>query len=112
MSDEDDRNEVVLVGRLAAPPMARQLPSGDTVTSFRVVVRRPASARHRPSSPTVDALECSAWRGELRRRVRAWEAGDLVEVAGAVRRRFWRSTSGAASTWEVEVARARRLARG
>ena len=111
MVTEDDRNEVVLVGRLSGPPMARELPSGDVVTSFRVVVRRPENARRGPNSPVVDALECAAWRGDVRRVVRSWASGDLVQVAGSLRRRFWRSASGAASTWEVEVAKARRMER-
>ena len=111
MPTEDDRNEVVLVGRLSAPPMARELPSGDVVTSFRLVVRRPVSARRGASSPTVDALECAAWRGDVRRVVRSWSPGDLVQVVGSLRRRFWRSASGAVSTWEVEVAKARRMER-
>ena len=111
MATEDDRNEVVLVGRLSAPPMARELPSGDVVTSFRVVVRRPESARRGANSPVVDALECAVWRGDVRRVVRSWGPGDLVQVAGSLRRRFWRSASGAVSTWEVEVAKARRMER-
>lgn len=108
---EDDRNEVVLVGRLTAAPSARELPSGDAVTAFRLVVRRPDSARRHARAPRIDALECSAWRGDVRRTVRSWVAGDLVEVSGSLRRRFWRSAAGAASAWEVEVAKARRLAK-
>ena len=111
MSTKDDRNEVRLVGRLAAPPYARELPSGDAMTSFRVVVRRNDADRRRPTSPTVDALECAAWRGDVRRKLRSWGAGDLVEVSGSVRRRFWRSATGPASIWEIEVSAARRLAR-
>jgi single-strand DNA-binding protein len=106
-----DRNDVVLVGRLAAPATLRELPSGDDVMSFRVVVRRPDGKRRRPGSPTVDALECAAWRGDVRRVVRAWSAGDVVEVTGALRRRFWRSGGRPASVWQIEVSKARRLAR-
>jgi single-strand DNA-binding protein len=103
------RNEVVLVGRLSAEPVERELPSGDRVTSFRIVVRRPTDVR-RPGR-AVDALDCAVWRAELRRSVSRWAVGDLVEVSGAVHRRFWRGAAGPASAWEVEVSRVRRVAR-
>ena len=106
-----DRNEVVVVGRLVAAPTVRELPSGDTLASFRVVVRRPESSRRRPGSPRVDALECAAFRGDVRRTVRSWAEGDVVEVAGALRRRFWRSGGAPSSVWEIEVGKARRLVR-
>ena len=109
--DRVNRNEVVLVGRLAAAPILRELPSGDRVLSFRVVVRRPAGDPRRPGSPTVDALECAAWRAAPRRSVRTWAEGDVVQVSGALRRRFWRTGGVPASVWEIEVAQARRLSR-
>lgn len=105
----DGRNSVVVCGRLAAEPQRRTLPSGDELTTFRLVVRRPDP---RPRGPSVDTLDCVAWRGDVRRRAGAWQPGDLLEVEGALRRRFWRSPSGPASRTEIEVARARRLARG
>lgn len=113
----DHRNEVVLVGRLAVAPEVRTLPSGDQLTSFRLVVARPPhSSRPRgaqpPSRPvSVDALECVSWVVGVRRSVATWAPGDIVEVTGALRRRFWRSAGGAASRCEVEVARARRIRR-
>jgi single-strand DNA-binding protein len=36
--------------------------------------------------------------------------GDVVEVEGSLRRRFWRVGAGAASRSEVEVTRVRRVA--
>ncbi|MFL6137577.1 MAG: single-stranded DNA-binding protein [Frankiaceae bacterium] len=98
-------NEVVLRGRLAAPAESRQLPSGDLIASFRLVVDRPARRRKRPGdrAPTVDTLDCVAWRAALRRAALAWRAGDTVEVTGALRRRFWRSPTGPVSRCEVEV---------
>ncbi len=104
-------NEVRLVGRLAAGPEERTLPSGDVLGSFRVVVGRPAVRRGRERAPTVDTIDCAVWRGDVRRVVRGWVAGDVVEVTGALRRRFWRGGAGAASRTEVEVRRARRVAR-
>src|SRR6478609_4471430 len=86
------RNEVVLLGRLAAPPEERVLPSGDEIVTFRVVVERAARQRvDGRREPTVDTLDCSVASLALRRRVLNWLAGDLIEVEGALRRRFWRS---------------------
>lgn len=111
------RNEVVLVGRVAAVPELRTLPSGDVLATFRLVVGRPSvsggrSARVPSSRPvTVDALDCVSWRGNVRRVVTGWAAGDVVEVTGSLRRRFWRAGAGTASRCEVEVAGVRRLRR-
>jgi single-strand DNA-binding protein len=111
-------NEVRLVGRLAVEPVHRELPSGDPLVSFRLVVERDAvavrAARAGGSSrsPTVDTLECSAWRRDVQRTLARTGPGDVLEVQGALRRRFWRTGSGAASRSEVEVVRVKRLAPG
>ena len=112
----EDRNEVLLVGRLAGPPEERTLPSGDPITAFRVIVRRCSAAgrghqdaSQPPRRATVDTVDCTAWRAEARRLLRGWRTGDIVEVTGALRRRFWRSPGGPASRYDVEVARVRRL---
>jgi single-strand DNA-binding protein len=102
-------NEVRLVGRLSQEPELRTLPSGDPLWTFRVVVPRkdpPAGSR-----ATVDALDCAVWRGRSRRTVATWRAGDMVEVSGAVRRRFFRAGGGAVSRVEIEVAGARLIRR-
>jgi single-strand DNA-binding protein len=102
------RNEVRLVGRLAAPPVTATLPSGDVVVSWRVVVDRDPRSR-RP--PTVDTVDCAAWSRTLQRRVAAWQPGDVVAVDGVLRRRFWRGPSGAVSRYEVEASSVNRLSR-
>ena len=104
-----ERNDVTLVGRLAAPAEERGLPSGDAIATFRVVVGRPP----RPGSraPAVDALDCVAWSAAARRTVLGWTKDDVVEVTGALRRRFWRGAGGAVSRTEVEVLKARRVAK-
>jgi single-strand DNA-binding protein len=107
-------NEVHLVGRLAAPPESRELPSGDVLLSFRLVVGRgPRGARRGASArtPTVDTLDCAVWRADLQRRAARLDEGDVLEVHGSLRRRFWRSGAGTpASRSEVEVLRLRRVA--
>jgi single-strand DNA-binding protein len=108
------RNEVVLVGRVAAKAEQRQLPSGDVLMTWRLVVdrgpnRRPVPDGVRPA--TVDALDCVAWSGQVQRAAGGWEPGDVVLVEGSVRRRFWRVPTGASSRYEIEVVKAKRLAR-
>jgi single-strand DNA-binding protein len=97
-------NAVVLEGRLSGEVAQRELPSGDTLVSFRVVVDRPPGDRSRQR---VDALECVAWSPRVRRSAARWCAGDVVHVEGAVRRRFFRAGQAAASRVEIEVVRAR-----
>ena len=103
-------NEVHLVGRLAGEPRRRELPSGDVLVSFRVVGSRgPARKGSRAGAPTVDTLDCAAWRADVQRSVERAGDGDLVELHGSLRRRFWRVGAGAASRSEVEVVRMKRL---
>ena len=101
-------NEVRLAGRISAGPVERVLPSGDVLWTFRLVVPRPADRATRQS---VDALECAVWGGRVRRSVAGWDVGDVVEVSGAIRRRFFRTAGGPASRVEVEVAAGRLIRR-
>jgi single-strand DNA-binding protein len=87
------------------------LPSGDVVLSCRVVIDRPVRDRGPQGRVRVDALDCSIWSATLRRRMSTWVDGDVVEVTGVLRRRFWQTGSGAQSRIEVEVRKAKRLAR-
>ena len=68
------RNLVFLVGRVSSQPMERELPSGDKVVTFRVVLprdRSPMTARSRQASDWVD---CAAWGGRSRRSAASWQA--------------------------------------
>ena len=105
----DAVNEVRIVGRISQPPEERVLPSGDVVWSFRVVVPRPAGAAQ--VRQQVDALDCAAWSARARRSVATWGVDDVVEVSGAVRRRFFRAGGGAVSRFEVEMAGGRVIRR-
>lgn len=102
-------NEVRLVGRVSSSPEFRELPSGDVVGTFRIVIPRPEHARK--GRQTVDVIDCAVWSPRLRRSVAKWESDDVVEIEGAVRRRFFRSAGGAASRVEVEVSAARQVRR-
>jgi single-strand DNA-binding protein len=49
--------------------------------------------------------------GRLKSQVDGWHADDVVEVAGALRRRFFRIGGATASRVEVELARGRIIRR-
>jgi single-strand DNA-binding protein len=96
-------NQVRLQGRLSADPQLRELPSGDTMWHLRVVVERPAPAGQERPRQRVDSLECAVRTGRLKSQVGRWSAGDVVEVAGALRCRFFRVGGATASRVEVEL---------
>lgn len=106
----EHRNDVHLVGRVSADPVLTTLPSGDSVATVRLVVERPRPAAGRGQRLPVDTLACAAWVPALRRTVMRWGPGDVVEVDGSLRRRFWRAEGVPQSRYEIELSRARRLA--
>jgi single-strand DNA-binding protein len=108
-SQPDEVNEVTLVGRLSQPAEEQVLPSGDGLWKFRVIVARSGAAAARAS---VDALDCVVWAKRPARSVAAWRAGDVVEVRGSLRRRFFAPAGGGrVSRCEVEVSSARLIRR-
>lgn len=106
-TDRPSRNEVTLCGRVAAPAEERELPSGDSLLTGRLIVDRDAAALN--SAQRVDTIDCVAWLARVQRTMRNWQAGDIVEIEGSIRRRFFRGASGSVSRVEVEVKRARRV---
>lgn len=109
MDTPPHRNCVTLLGRVAAPSETRELPSGDLVTTFRLVVDRPPARGE--TRRRVDALDVTCWGARPRRSAAVLGADDLVEVEGSLRRRFFATGGGRASRYEVEAARVRRLRR-
>ncbi|MDQ6875401.1 MAG: single-stranded DNA-binding protein [Actinomycetota bacterium] len=86
------------------------MPSGDAAVVWRVVVDRAAGPASRPPAGSrVDTLACIAWAAGARRAALRWQIGDVVEIDGALRRRFWRSATGPTSRYEVEVHKGRRV---
>ncbi len=112
------RNEVVLSGRLGADAEERELPSGDRIATLRVVVpREPQTGRRRSTADaarraTVDTIDVVCWTGATRRTAMRLRAGDLVEIEGALRRRFFGGPAGRQSRYEVEAAALRRVSGG
>jgi single-strand DNA-binding protein len=102
----EHRNEVVVAGRLKAPPKSKVLPSGDQIVTWRLIVARPKS---RASRQSTDWVDCVAFGARVRRAAMSWEVDDVIEVNGALRRRFWRGANGLTSGCEIDVVRATRL---
>ncbi len=107
----EGHNEVVLGGRVSGQPTVRVLPSGDELVSWRLVVGRDNRGLSPGGRqlPTVDTIDCVAFKAGVRRAATRWIGGEVIEVRGELRRRFWRGTQGAASRCEVEVLQIRKL---
>lgn len=109
-------NTVELVGELAAPAEVRQLPNGDEVVGCRLVVRTESISYGRGSKAVApvrsDSIDCAASAGALRKRLLSYQAGDVLELSGALRHRYWRGAGGLNSRYEVEVNAVRRRRRG
>lgn len=88
-------NDCLLRGRVSAPATDRELPSGEHVVEFRLIVTR-------AEREGVDTLDIAAWSGKSRRTALSLKAGEWVEVAGSIHRRFWQGPAGLASRWQVE----------
>lgn len=104
-----DLNTVVLVGRVSADPECRELPSGDRLTTLRLVVDRPPTRGS--TRRAVDVIDVACWSRRTQRTAGSLSPGDLVRVEGALRRRFFRAGGGRASRYEVEAERLSRAAR-
>ena len=100
------RNEVFLEGRVSSLPTEKLLPSGDTVTEFRIVIDRkyPKGVKRE-----VDTLDIAVWLAKARKKAMTLQIDDWVSIDGAIRRRFWKAPTGLASRWQVEASQLRRL---
>jgi single-strand DNA-binding protein len=105
-------NEVRLVGVLGKEPVTRELPSGDTLVTLQVNVQRPPlPAGQEQPKQRVDPIDCAVWTGRLQKSVSKWHEGDVVEVSGAVRRRFFQAGGALGSRVEIEVEKVRLIRR-
>ena len=95
--DEDfSLNDLLLRGRVSAEAIEKELPSGDKVVEFRLIV-----TRHKRDG--LDTLDIAAWSSKSRRSAMSLKPDEWVEIAGSVHRRFWQSPAGLASRWQVEA---------
>ncbi len=95
-------NDCLLRGRVSALATDRELPSGEHVVEFRLIVSR-------TEREGVDTLDIAAWSGKSRRTALSLKAGEWVEIAGSIRRRFWQGPAGLASRWQIEAESITRL---
>ena len=106
MKDEEKEdfslNDLLLRGRVSAPATVKELPSGDKVVEFRLIISR-------LDRDGVDTLDIAAWSGKSRKTALTLKSDEWIEVSGSVHRRFWQSPAGPASRWQVEAAEISRL---
>jgi single-strand DNA-binding protein len=95
-------NNCLLRGRVSAPATDRELPSGEHVVEFRLIITR-------DQREGVDTLDIASWSAKNRRIALTFKGGEWVEVSGSVRRRFWQSPTGLASRWQIECESITRL---
>lgn len=95
-------NDLVLRGRVSREAVEKELPSGDKVVEFRLIVTRERSSG-------VDTLEIGAWAAKTRKVALSLKADEWVEVSGSIHRRFWSAPTGLASRWQVEAVEISRI---
>lgn len=89
-------NDCLLRGRVSAAATDRELPSGEHIVEFRLIVTR-------DQREGVDTLDIAAWSGKSRRSALSLKPGEWVEIAGSIHRRFWQGPAGLASRWQIEA---------
>ena len=107
-------NEVRLRGTLSCAVQLRELPSGDVLGSWRVVVARPPAVA--PVDPPEEAdtargrraaghdtIDCVSFDAEVLDLVARYQPGAELSLRGALRRRFFRAGGTLQSRYDVEV---------
>ena len=89
-------NDLSLRGRVSAGATTKELPSGDKVVEFRLIVTR-------ENREGVDTLDIAAWSAKSRKTALSLAPDEWVEISGAIHRRFCQSPGGLASRWQVEA---------
>ena len=95
-------NDLMLRGRVSAQAVEKELPSGDKVVEFRLIVSRVERGG-------VDTLDIAAWSSKMRRSALTLKEGEWIEISGSIHRRFWSGPTGVASRWQVEAAEIARI---
>lgn len=101
-----ETNEVHLIGRLAKAPETKTTRSGEEAVTFRMKVARPPAAIQERGS---DDIECISSRAAAVKAAAGWSPGDVLELHGSLRRRWWRDGARTLSAYEIEVGTVRRV---
>jgi len=99
----DHQNTVTLVGRVSTTPEQRDLPSGDVLVTLRVVVDRPPERGR--TRRAVDVIDVACWTKRTQRSASSLAPDDGVRIEGSLRRRYFGTSAGRASRYEVEAHR-------
>jgi len=102
MEENYSLNDVLLRGRVSRATIEKELPSGDKVVEFRLIVSRDKQAG-------VDTLDIGSWNAKSRRTALSLLPDEWVEISGSIHRRFWSSPTGLASRWQVEAVEISRI---
>ena len=105
-SNTEHRNEVYLVGEVSTAPEERTLSDGRGVMTFRLEVRADSE-----TGPIRDSFDITIADGRTRKAARAWEVGNLIEIEGVVRRKFYKAGAASKPFTVIEAASAKRLRR-
>jgi single-strand DNA-binding protein len=105
-SSTTHRNEVLLAGEITDAPSLRTLADGRDVVTFRIDVRVDTD-----TGVIRDSFDCTADNPRTRKSALGWAVGDVVEVEGVVRRKFYRSGAASRPFTVIEASRAKRLSR-
>ena len=89
-------NDLLLRGRVSAQATSKELPSGDKVVEFRLIITRSERGG-------VDTLDIAAWSAKSRKIALTLQGDEWIEVSGSIHRRFWQSPTGVASRWQIEA---------
>jgi single-strand DNA-binding protein len=95
-------NDLLLRGRVSQEAVEKELPSGDKVVEFRLIVTRDKRSG-------VDTLDIGSWSAKARRVALTLKADEWIEVSGSIHRRFWSAPTGLASRWQVEAVEISRI---
>ena len=95
-------NDLLLRGRVSAQATTKEMPSGDKVVEFRLIITRELREG-------VDTLDIGAWTSKSRKSALTLKGGEWVEISGSIHRRFWQAPTGLASRWQVEAAEISRI---
>lgn len=95
-------NDVLLRGRVSAAATTKELPSGDKVVEFRLIITRDERAG-------FDTLDIAAWSAKSRKIATALQSDEWVEISGSIHRRFWQSPAGVSSRWQINAVEIVRL---